>query len=114
MPTGKQNTFANRTLPSAVLVALREEQPINGVGAFESPVTPKEGESISSQAEGLLAKQLNRMADMYGQHPAKAWWCAVDGGDEALEEFGQQVDCPQLYDAVKEAVLGLLSEGEEA
>jgi CRISPR system Cascade subunit CasC len=114
MPTGKQNTFANRTLPSAVLVALREEQPINGVGAFESPVMPKEGESISSQAEGLLARQLNGMADMYGQRPAKSWWCAIDGGDEALEEFGQQVDCPQLYDAVKEAVLGSLSEGEEA
>ena len=114
MPKGMQNTFANRTLPSAVLVALREEQPINGVGAFESPVRPKEGESISSQAEGLLARQLNRVADVYGQRPMKAWWFAVDGGDEALEAFGKQVDYPQLYDAVKEAVLGSLSEGEEA
>lgn len=114
MPRGMQNTFANRTLPSAVLVALREKQPINGVGAFESPVRPKEGESISSQAEGLLAKQLNRVADVYAQRPMKAWWFAVDGGDEALEAFGTQADCPQLYDAVKEAVLGSLSEGEEA
>ena len=38
MPTGKQNTFANRTLPDAVLVTLRSDQPINLVGAFEKPV----------------------------------------------------------------------------
>ncbi|MGI5901000.1 MAG: type I-E CRISPR-associated protein Cas7/Cse4/CasC [Desulfitobacteriia bacterium] len=38
MPTGKQNTFANRTLPDAVLVTLRTDQPINLVGAFERPV----------------------------------------------------------------------------
>lgn len=38
MPTGKQNTFANRTLPDAVLVTLRNDQPINLVGAFERPV----------------------------------------------------------------------------
>jgi CRISPR system Cascade subunit CasC len=38
MPTGKQNTFANRTVPDAVLVTLRKDQPINLVGAFERPV----------------------------------------------------------------------------
>lgn len=29
MPTGKQNTFANRTLPDAVYVTIREDQPVN-------------------------------------------------------------------------------------
>ncbi len=38
MPTGKQNTFANRTLPDAIMVTLRADQPINLVGAFERPV----------------------------------------------------------------------------
>ena len=38
MPTGKQNTFANRTLPDAVYVTLREDQPVNLCGAFEQPV----------------------------------------------------------------------------
>mgnify|MGYP002508112334 CR=1 FL=1 len=32
MPTGKQNTFANRTLPDMVYVTLREDQPINLAG----------------------------------------------------------------------------------
>lgn len=38
MPTGKQNTFANRTLPDTIMVTLRTDQPINLVGAFERPV----------------------------------------------------------------------------
>ena len=38
MPTGKQNTFANRTLPDAVYVTLREDQPVNLCGAFERAV----------------------------------------------------------------------------
>lgn len=38
MPTGKQNTFANRTVPAAMLITLRNDQPVNLVGAFERPV----------------------------------------------------------------------------
>ena len=38
MPTGKQNTFANRTLPAMVYIAIRRDQPVNLVGAFEKPV----------------------------------------------------------------------------
>ena len=38
MPTGKQNSFANRTLPDAVYVTIREDQPVNLCGAFERAV----------------------------------------------------------------------------
>lgn len=57
MPTGKQNTFANRTLPDALLVTLRTDQPINLVGAFEKPVragrASEEG-FINASAEALV------------------------------------------------------------
>lgn len=43
MPEGKQNTFANRTLPDAVYITVRKDQPINLCGAFERPVFSKEG-----------------------------------------------------------------------
>lgn len=43
MPTGKQNTFANRTLPDLVYVTIREDQPVNLAGAFEKPVSGKDG-----------------------------------------------------------------------
>lgn len=38
MPTGKQNTFANRTRPDAVYVTIRKDQPVNMAGAFEKPI----------------------------------------------------------------------------
>lgn len=38
MPTGKMNTFANRTVPEYVLIELRNDQPVNCAAAFESPV----------------------------------------------------------------------------
>lgn len=44
MPTGKQNTFANRTIPDLVVVILREDQPVNLCGAFEKPIAAQEGE----------------------------------------------------------------------
>jgi CRISPR system Cascade subunit CasC len=48
MPDGKQNTFANRTLPDAVVIAVRSDQPVNLVGAFETPV----------KGEGYAAKSV--------------------------------------------------------
>ncbi|MGF0103837.1 type I-E CRISPR-associated protein Cas7/Cse4/CasC [Ligilactobacillus ruminis] len=38
MPSGKQNSFANKTLPSYVMVTIRKDTPINLVSAFEEPV----------------------------------------------------------------------------
>ncbi|AVK64115.1 type I-E CRISPR-associated protein Cas7/Cse4/CasC [Lactobacillus sp. CBA3606] len=43
MPSGKQNTFANKTLPSYVMVTLRTDTPVNLVSAFEEPVTSSNG-----------------------------------------------------------------------
>ena len=43
MPTGKVNTFANQTLPSAVVVTLRSDRPVNIVTAFEMPVKTNGG-----------------------------------------------------------------------
>ncbi|WDF83246.1 type I-E CRISPR-associated protein Cas7/Cse4/CasC [Lacticaseibacillus pabuli] len=43
MPTGKQNTFANKTLPSYVMITLRDDTPVNLVSAFEKPVESKTG-----------------------------------------------------------------------
>lgn len=78
MPTGKQNTFANRTLPSLVYVTLRDDQPINLVGAFERPVrTSTEGyvdESIKA-----LSKYANKTYKMYDAYPKKSWYIgAID------------------------------------
>lgn len=43
MPNGKQNSFANKTLPSYVMITLRTDTPVNLVSAFEEPVTSRTG-----------------------------------------------------------------------
>lgn len=53
MPTGKQNTFANRTLPETVYLTLRRDQPVNLAGAFEKPVYTREGGLMAPSARAL-------------------------------------------------------------
>lgn len=43
MPTGKENTFANKTIPQYVLITLRDDTPVNLVSAFEEPVKSRDG-----------------------------------------------------------------------
>lgn len=57
LPTGKVNTFANQTLPSLVMVTLREDRPVNLVSAFEQPVQAKYGSGyIDSSIEKLMTE----------------------------------------------------------
>lgn len=43
MPTGKINTFANTTLPEAIMINVRTDRPVNLVSAFEKPVKSTDG-----------------------------------------------------------------------
>lgn len=43
MPTGKQNSYANKTDPQYVMITLRPDSPVNLVLAFEEPVTATAG-----------------------------------------------------------------------
>lgn len=45
MPTGKQNTYANKTLPQYVMVNVRDDTPVNLANAFEKPVKLANGQS---------------------------------------------------------------------
>ncbi|MCW6652510.1 type I-E CRISPR-associated protein Cas7/Cse4/CasC [Aerococcaceae bacterium NML210727] len=48
LPTGKVNTFANQTLPQALVVSIRPDRPINLVSAFEKPIKSSEGYVVPS------------------------------------------------------------------
>jgi CRISPR system Cascade subunit CasC len=96
MPTGKQNTFANRTLPDAVLISVRTDQPVNLVGAFEEPVTGEGIVKVSAQALETYAKKV--YADFCGA-PERAY---VVGA--YLPEMGERTSLPQLLERIgKEA-----------
>lgn len=43
MPTGKQNSFANKTLPSYIMLEFRNDTPVNLASAFEQPIRSKSG-----------------------------------------------------------------------
>lgn len=94
LPTGKINTFANQTLPDALIVSVRSDRPVNLVNAFENPVKSQGGyvtgsisklkvefEKISRFAEEPIAtftlgdieglgeskKNLNELLVMFGE-----------------------------------------------
>ena len=54
MPTGKQNTFANRTVPDALILSVRKDQPVNFVGAFERAIPVGLDGYVTESARRLL------------------------------------------------------------
>lgn len=97
MPTGKQNTFANRTLPDYVYVALRTDQPVNLVGAFEKPVSGKNG--YLEESENKFKEYAASIYKKFACMPEKIW------------ELGEK-DIIQILEEVKATVKEKLSERE--
>lgn len=100
MPTGKQNTFAHRTLPDAVLVRVRDTQPINFVGAFENPVSETESDGRVKRASAELAEHVSKVEDAYGERPLASWVTHVGSRTEELAALGTVLGFNEL---VKEA-----------
>ncbi|GAA2689092.1 MULTISPECIES: type I-E CRISPR-associated protein Cas7/Cse4/CasC [Actinosynnema] len=73
MPTGKQNTFANRTLPDAVLVVVRQTQSINLVGAFEEAVEDDAEGGRVVAAVSRLAEHARELHEAFDERPVAAW-----------------------------------------
>lgn len=72
MPTGKQNTFANRTLPDMVYAVIREDQPVNLAGAFEKPVQAYDHGYVKA-SETALSNHAAQVYKNYVSEPEKAW-----------------------------------------
>ena len=106
MPTGKQNTFANRTLPDAVLVVLRETQPVNLVGAFEEAIT--EPARIPSAIE-RLARHAIEVTQAYAETPVAAWMFGPGERLAPLEAIATRGDVDSTVAALGEAVAGRLA-----
>lgn len=98
MPTGKQNTFANRTLPSSVLVSVRESQPINAAPAFEVPVRATEEASVSYRAAQRLGDFLAKLEQAYGMRSLDAWYVCADGDVTGLDSIAKEVDLEGLIE----------------
>jgi CRISPR system Cascade subunit CasC len=86
MPTGKQNSFANRTLPAAVVIQLRNTQPVSLVNAFEKPVEPKGDKSQVEIGCKRLAEQEKAIDDAFGTSPEKTFVVVASPDAKALVE----------------------------
>lgn len=111
MPDGKMNTFANRTLPYAVLVSLRENQPFNAVGAYEDPVRAREGVSISRQAAQLLGSTVARFEEIYGDVALAAWNVVLGEPVGELDAVSENVNLATALSSLHDRVLATVSEG---
>jgi CRISPR system Cascade subunit CasC len=103
MPTGKQNTFANRTLPDAVLITVRDTQSINLVGAYEEAITDHDPAGRIAAAIQRLVTHSSELHEAFDQQPVAAWAFGV--GDRATV-LGQIADRSTLDTAI--AALGSL------
>ena len=112
MPTGKQNTFANRTLPSYVLISLRGEQPINAVSAFEEPIRPSAGKPVSRIAAERLGTRVASLEEGYGMKASQAWYVSVDGPVDELESIARKATLGDAAAGVRAAVVAACGDGE--
>ena len=72
MPSGKQNTFANRTVPDLVYAVLRSDQPVNLAGAFEQPL-PASAEGYVGLSATRLFAYANEICANFVEKPDRQW-----------------------------------------
>ncbi len=104
MPTGKQNTFAHRTLPDAIMVRVRDTQPINLVGAFETPVRETQETGRIKLAADALAAHTTAVEGAYGERPVGSWVTLVGEQTSALADLGKVVTLGELVSEVADQV----------
>lgn len=84
MPTGKINSFANQTLPQAVVVTLRKDRPVNMVSAFEKPIKSN---------DGYVEKSVKRLFEEYprydGMLEEPLFTAYYTFGDYGVQEIGK-------------------------
>ena len=102
VPTGKQNTFAHRTLPELVVVSVRDTQPVNLVGAFEKAVTG--GDHVTKATRALVDRAI-AIDGAYGTTPVRSWIVRVGDETAAAEVLGTPVPLADLAAQVGEVVI---------
>ena len=110
MPTGKQNTFAARTLPEAVIVTVREDRPISYINAFEKPVTEKSSEGRRLAAAHALATEAANIREAYGYEPKVSYVVALGELREALSNMGETVTLKELLASLESQLTELVGQ----
>lgn len=105
MPTGKQNTFANNTLPELVYVVVREGRSVSLVNAFEEPVIGEDSKGRRAASAQALADEEREVESTYGLKPKAAFIVALGEAMRApFEDLAKVVTFPELTGKVESAL----------
>ena len=102
MPTGKQNSYANRTYPDMVYVTIRKDQPVNLVGAFEKPVISNNG--YVEESVKKLQEYAGKVYDNFSGKPVKSFMIGADAISDA-ERVNLDELLEKLYNYIKDEVV---------
>ena len=97
MPTGKQNTFANRTVPDFAYITIRKDQPVNLAGAFEKPIYSDGG--YSSKSVQALALYAQKMYRSFVDAPESAYCIG-----QKADELGKEISIKELMGFLEKSV----------
>ncbi|MBE6476212.1 MAG: type I-E CRISPR-associated protein Cas7/Cse4/CasC [Actinomyces succiniciruminis] len=113
MPTGKQNTFANRTVPEAIVISVRDDQPVSLVGAFEQPVRTDDVHGYLGRSIDALAKHARAVENTYGLRPLASFVVSLKDSD-AVASLGERVSFADLSGRLRETVAARVANEEQA
>ena len=105
MPTGKITTFANRSIPNAVYVTVRTDQPVNMAAAFEKPIHIDEDGGYIVGSEVALMKYAKSAYDSFVEEPEKDW---VIG--KGMESLGNTVNLKTMLTEIDSLLTAKLAE----
>jgi CRISPR system Cascade subunit CasC len=103
MPTGHQNSFAHRTLPSLLSVVVRGDQPVNLVSAFEAPVRAN-GQGVTGPSVRRFVAELQRASTAWGLVPLLTASQYDPGPGGADPELAAVLGDPRPFSEIIEAV----------
>jgi CRISPR system Cascade subunit CasC len=98
MPTGKQNSFANRTVPDFAYIAFRTDQPVNLAGAFEKPIYTRQEGYVDKSVQALKEFALKNY-EAFVMPPAEAYCIG-----RQVEELGREIALNDLMMALEKEI----------
>ncbi len=104
MPTGHQNSYAHRTIPNLVTIAVRTDQPVNLVSAFERPVRTTHDGLVDASIT-RLADELQAATENWGLRPVRVLSTYRTSEQETAEKVVQSLGSSLPFDQVVAAVV---------
>lgn len=112
LPSGKQNTFANHTLPYVVVVSVRRDRPMSWVTAFEEPLA-SEGSGLRKLAAARLAHEARSISEAFSAEAERTWVVALPDFAGFFDGLGESIAYKDLEPQLSSALSGLIvGEGE--